>query len=67
MKKKYEYIPKVVECILTQRSSSSNRLKDKVVISEEHPKHRQATSHYHHGITELFKIDLHIVPAIMHT
>ena len=42
-KKKYEYLPQLVDCILSQRSSSSNRLKDKVILEEEHPKHCQAT------------------------
>lgn len=42
-KKKYEYIPGLMDDILSQRSNTSSRLKDRVVLEESHPKHQQAT------------------------
>lgn len=42
-KKKYEYIPMLIDSVVSQRSNTSSRLKDKVVLHEDHPKRRQST------------------------
>ena len=39
----YEYIPVLMEDFLKQRSNTSNRLKDKVILEENHPKWQQST------------------------
>ena len=42
-KKLYEYIPVLMEDVLKQRSNTSNRLKDRVILEENHPKRQQST------------------------
>ena len=42
-KKKYEYIPGLMDDIVSLRSNTSTRLKDRTVLEESHPKRQQAT------------------------
>ena len=42
-KKKYEYIPGLMDDIVSLWSNTSTRLKDRTVLEESHPKRQQAT------------------------
>ena len=41
--KKYKYIPSIIDNNISQCTNTCSRLRDKVVLSEEHPKRLQST------------------------